>query len=148
MVTWKSASTSSRNASKASSVRSSSSISSTGAPATSGSSACSSGRLIRNFREHVVRQPLAVDPALGLGEPYRDHLGGVVPFIDGRRDIEALVALQRISRRPSVVDSTLAISVLPTPASPSRKIGRPCAAPGTARWRASDRRGSRPSEER
>ena len=46
-VTWKSERISRRNASNASSARSSSLISSTGGPATSGSSACNSGRLIR-----------------------------------------------------------------------------------------------------
>ena len=30
----------------------------------------------------------------GLGEPDRHHLRGIVPFVDRRRDVEALVALQ------------------------------------------------------
>jgi hypothetical protein len=47
IVIWKSASTSSRKASKGSSARSSSSISSTGGTARSGSMACSSARWIR-----------------------------------------------------------------------------------------------------
>jgi hypothetical protein len=46
------------------------------------------------LREHVVGKPVAVDMALGLGEPDCDHLRGVVPLIDGGRDVEALVALQ------------------------------------------------------
>ena len=95
IVTWKSASTSSRNASKASSARSSSSISSTGAPAGSGSSACSSGRLIRNRSENTScssRSRSCV--AFGFGDADRDHLRGVVPFVDRRGDVEALVALQ------------------------------------------------------
>ena len=95
MVTWKSASTSSRNASNASSLRSSSSISSTGAPAGSGSSACSSGRLIRKRSENTscsIRS-LSRSP-LGFGGADRDHLRGVVPFVHRRRDVEPLVALQ------------------------------------------------------
>ena len=95
MVTWKSASTSSRNASNASSARSSSSISSTGAPAVSGSSACSSGRLIRKRSENTsCSMPLAVVLAFGLGDADRDHLRGVVPLVDRRRHVEPFVALQ------------------------------------------------------
>ena len=95
MVTWKSASTSSRNASNASSLRSSSSISSTGAPAGSGSSACSSGRLIRKRSENTsCWMRVAVVLASGLGGADRDHLRGVVPLVDRGRDVETLVALQ------------------------------------------------------
>ena len=95
IVTWKSASTSSRNASNASSVRSSSSISSTGAPAGSGSSACSSGRLIRKRSENTScsMRSLSCSPS-GLGQPDRDHLRGVIPLVDRGRDVEPLVALQ------------------------------------------------------
>ncbi len=46
------------------------------------------------LREHVVGEPVAVDVALRLGEADRDHLRGVVPFIDGGGDVESLVALQ------------------------------------------------------
>ena len=95
IVTWKSASTSSRNASNASSVRSSSSISSTGAPAVSGSSACSSGRLIRKRSENTscsIRSRSCSPSASASAD--RDHLRGVVPLIDRGRDVEALVALQ------------------------------------------------------
>ena len=46
------------------------------------------------FGEHVVGQAVAVDAALGFGEPDRDHLCGVIPLIDRRRDVEAFVALQ------------------------------------------------------
>ena len=72
-----------------------------------------------------MREPLAIDIALGFGEPDRDHLLGVVPLVDRRRDVEALVALQPDQPPPERLASTLAISVLPTPASPSRNSGRP-----------------------
>ena len=76
-------------------MRSSSSISSTGAPAGSGSSACSSGRLIRKRSENTsCDEPVAVDVALGLGEADRDHLRRIVPLIDRGGDVEPLVALQ------------------------------------------------------
>ena len=95
MVIWKSASTSSRNASNASSVRSISSISSTGAPAVSGSSACSSGRLIRKRSENTsCSSACAVALAFGFGDADGDHLRGVIPFVDRGRDVEAFVALQ------------------------------------------------------
>ena len=127
IVTWKSTSTSSRKASNASSVRSSSSISSTGGAGRSGSSACSSGRLIRKRSEKMsCSSRVAVELACGFGQPDRDHLRGVVPLVDGGGDVEALVALQpdQPAARASAA-STLAISVLPTPASPSRNSGRP-----------------------
>ena len=44
--------------------------------------------------EHVVLEPLAVVRALGLGDADRDHLRGVVPLVDRGRDVEPLVALQ------------------------------------------------------
>ena len=44
--------------------------------------------------EHVVFDLRAVAIALRFGDPDRDHLRGVIPFIDRGRDIEALVALQ------------------------------------------------------
>ena len=39
-------------------------------------------------------QPLAIVIALGLAEPDRDHLRGVIPLVDRGRDVEPLVALQ------------------------------------------------------
>ena len=39
-------------------------------------------------------EPRAVMLAFGLRHPDRDHLGGVVPFIDRGRDVESLIALQ------------------------------------------------------
>ena len=94
-VIWKSASTSSRKASKASSVRSSSSMSSTGAPAGSGSSACRSGRSDEvAVGEQVALELRPVDRAARLGEADRHHLPGIVPLVDGGGDVEALVALQ------------------------------------------------------
>ena len=44
--------------------------------------------------EHVVLDPLAVVVAFGLGDADRDHLRGVIPLVDRRRDVEPLVALQ------------------------------------------------------
>ena len=32
--------------------------------------------------------------AFGFRDPNRNHLRGVIPLVDGRRNIEALVALQ------------------------------------------------------
>ena len=95
IVTWKSASTSSRNASNASSVRSSSSISSTGAPARIGLERLQQRPLDQEaVGEHIVLQPLAVGIAFGFAEPNRDHLRGVIPFIDRGRNVEPFVALQ------------------------------------------------------
>ena len=95
IVIWKSPSTSRRNASNASSVRSISSIKSTGAPAVSGSSACSSGRLIRKRSENTsCSSDCAVVGAFGFGDANGDHLRGVIPFVDRRGDVEAFVALQ------------------------------------------------------
>ena len=95
IVTWYSASTSSRYASNGSSVRSSSSISSTGAMPSSGASASQQRPLQQEpRREDVVRERVAIDVARGLGEPDLDHLPRVVPLVDRRRDVEAFVALQ------------------------------------------------------
>ena len=44
--------------------------------------------------EDVVLEPLAIVLALRLGDADRDHLRGVVPFVDRRRDVEPFVALQ------------------------------------------------------
>ena len=146
IVTWKSASTSSRNASKASSVRSSSSISSTGAPAGSGSSACSSGRLIRKRSENTsLLDALAVALAFGLGErgsrssarrnsTHRPRTRRRAP-----RSIAAGSAGGRASR-PAPWRSR---SCRRRPRLRGRAAG-PFAAPGTARSRASGRRDSRP----
>ena len=146
MVTWKSASTSSRNASNASSVRSSSSISSTGAPAGSGSSACSSGRLIRKRSENTSlwMRSLSCSPSASASAD-RDHLRGVVPLVDRGRDVEPLVALQADQpaaerRRPAPWRSR---SCRRRPRLRGRSAG-PSSAPGTARSQASGRRGSWP----
>ncbi len=59
------------------------------------------------------------------GKPDLQHLRRIIPLVDGGGDIEAFVALQpdqRPVRAPSA--SALAISVFPTPASPSRNSGR------------------------
>ena len=45
-------------------------------------------------REDVVRQPFAVLLPGRFREPDLDHLARVVPFVDGRRDVEPFVALQ------------------------------------------------------
>ncbi len=44
--------------------------------------------------EDVLLQPGAVDHAFGLRQPDRHHLRGVVPLVDGRGDVQPLVALQ------------------------------------------------------
>ncbi len=44
--------------------------------------------------EHIVFEASAVVFAFGLRDADRDHLRGVVPLVDSRRDVEALVALQ------------------------------------------------------
>ena len=77
------------------------------------------------LREHVVLEPRAIVLAFGLGDADGDHLRGVVPLVDRGGDIEALIALQPDQPPAERRDSTLAISVLPTPASPSRNSGRP-----------------------
>ena len=46
------------------------------------------------FVEDVGGKLAAVVHALRLGEPDLDHLAGVVPLVDRRGDVEALVALQ------------------------------------------------------
>ena len=145
MVTWKSASTSSRNASNASSVRSSSSISSTGAPAGVGLQRLQQRPLdqeaARRTRRARCRSRSML--AFGLGEPDRDHLRGVVPLVDRGRDVEALVALQADQpaaerRRQHLGDLGLADAGL------AFEEQRPAhaAARGTARSRASGRRDS------
>ena len=147
MVTWKSASTSSRNASNASSVRSSSSISSTGAPAGVGLERLQQRPLDQEaLGEHVVLEPLAVVLAFGLGDADRDHLRGVVPLVDRGGDVEALVALQPDQpaaerRGQHLGDLGLADAGL------AFEEQRPAhlAARETARSPASGRRGSRPS---
>ncbi len=45
-------------------------------------------------REHVLAESLAAGAPLGLGEPDLDHLARVVPLVDRRCHVEALVALQ------------------------------------------------------
>ena len=46
------------------------------------------------FGKHVVFDALAVTLAFGFGETNGDHLRTVVPFVDGGRNIQPLVALQ------------------------------------------------------
>ena len=46
------------------------------------------------FGEHVVLEPFAVTLAFRFGGADRDHLRGVIPLIDRRGDVEALVTLQ------------------------------------------------------
>ena len=46
------------------------------------------------LREEVAFEGAAVDIAAGFGEADRHHLAGIVPFVDGRGDVETLVALQ------------------------------------------------------
>ena len=95
IVTWKSESASSRNASNGSSVRSSSSMSRTGGPA-----------VLRLHRleqrpadevalgEELLGERVPVGRALRLGGADRHHLRRKVPLVDGAGGVEALVALQ------------------------------------------------------
>ena len=46
------------------------------------------------LREDVVLDAILVMLAGGFGQPDRHHLGGIVPFIDRARDVEAFVALK------------------------------------------------------
>ncbi len=143
-VTWKSDRTSSRNASKASSVRSSSSIRAPAPDPSAPTGPAGSAGGSDSARKQLGFQPLAVGLAGGFRQPIAIICPALVPLVDGRGDIEPLIALQPDQRRPSVVASTLAISVLPTPPRP------PAAAPahshreGTARSTAPCRRHSRP----
>jgi len=52
------------------------------------SSACSSGRLIRNAPKYVGAERLAAAVAGRFGQADFDHLPRVVPFVDGRTDIQ------------------------------------------------------------
>ena len=66
-----------------------------------------------------------VDAAGRLGEADLDHLPRVVPLVDRRRRCRGLRSTAGArAGAPSAAASTLAISVLPTPASPSRNSGR------------------------
>ena len=38
--------------------------------------------------------PFAIGLFGGFGKPDRHHLRGVIPFVDGRRDVEPFIALQ------------------------------------------------------
>ncbi len=95
IVTWNSASSSSRYPSNSSSARSISSISRTAGRVRAGSIACSSGRLIRKASLYSSRRaPVAVQLARGLEDAQLDELPGVIPLVDRVRDVEPLVALQ------------------------------------------------------
>ena len=72
--------------------------------------------------EQVVRTQRVT---LGLGQPDRQQLARVVPFVGGLGDVDALVALQSDQRRAQRRASDFAAEVLPTPASPSSRIGWP-----------------------
>ena len=96
MVSWFSASTSSRKASNGSSARSSSSISSTG------ERSWVSASQQRPLDQHLARvEALAEalarrrvgDAVRRLGQPDLHHLPRHVPFVGGLGDVEALVAL-------------------------------------------------------
>src|SRR5579871_5959863 len=94
MVIWKSERISRRYASNASSARSSSSINNTGAPATSGSSACNNGRLIRKRSAKISPEscsrsvsPLASARRIAI-------ICSAVPLVDSGGRIETLIALQ------------------------------------------------------
>ena len=73
------------------------------------------------LREHVVvAQPVV---PRGFGEPDRQQLARVVPLVERLAGVDALVALEPNERRVERRASDLAASVLPTPASPSSRIG-------------------------
>ena len=76
--------------------------------------------------EHVVLDALAVALAFRFRQPNGDHLRAVIPLIDGGRKCRAPRSIAGGSAgAPASLASTLAISVLPTPASPSTNSGRP-----------------------
>jgi hypothetical protein len=96
-----------------------------GAMPSSGDSASSSGRFSRK-RGAKMSCASARDRRAGrFREPDLDHLPRIVPFVRRRRDVEPFVALEPDELPVERLASTLASSVLPTPASPSRNIGRP-----------------------
>ena len=105
-------------------LRSISSTSSTGAFTRAGSMAWSSGRCSR--KSWTEELPLGRRLVARLEQADVHHLSGVVPLVNGVVDVEALVALQadQVGRR-GCRRGLLATSVLPVPASPSRKSGRP-----------------------
>ena len=88
---------------------------------------------IERLEERPADQEVGPEDVVGRGpggfaacleQPDLEHLARVVPLVDGARDVEPLVALQADERSSSVAARTLASSVLPTPASPSRSSGR------------------------
>ena len=161
-VTWKSDRISSRYASNSSSARSISSMSRTGAIAV--------GRLERLEQrpadqevgpEDVVRGRV-LGLAARLEQPDLEHLARVVPLVDGRVDVEALVALEPDQRRARATrpgpwrarscrrrPRPRAAAAGPAPGRgrrPSRAIGRRCSPasgsrPGSPRWNACPRGG-------
>ena len=76
------------------------------------------------FGEHTAFQRLAVLDARGFSHADFDHLRRIVPFINGGGNVQPFIALQPDQRASQRLAKTLAISVLPTPASPSRNSGR------------------------
>ena len=72
----------------------------------------------------VGRERVLVDLALRLGEPDLDHLARIVPLVDRRCGIEALVALQPHQRAAERARQHLGDLGLADPASPSRNSGR------------------------
>src|SRR5438093_3422760 len=92
MEIWKSESSSSRKASNSSSERSISSIRSTGGVASSLSMASSSGRRSRNSELKISRS--AARRSSPSHQPDVEKLAGIVPLVDGMRQVDALVALE------------------------------------------------------
>ena len=127
IVIWKSASTSSRNASNGSSARSSSSISSTGgAGARRRSPAAADARSGTASLNRSRASALAVRVAPSrFGQADLHHLPRRSSIRTRRRRGRALRSTAGGSAaRPSSAASVLAISVLPVPGSPSRNSGR------------------------
>ena len=105
-------------------------MSSTGAPPGAGFQGLQQRALDQELpRKDVLlhrldRSAVATAPT-ELRQSDADHLPGIVPLVDGRRDVQPLVALQ--SHEPASEHprrGPRATSVFPTPASPSRKSGR------------------------
>ena len=144
IVTWKSESASSRNASNGSSVRSSSSISRTGGP---------SGLRLHRLEqrpadqealgEELLGQRVPVGLALRLGGADRHHLRRKVPLVDRARRVEPLVALQPDQpppeRRPTAPWRSRSCRRRPRP---RERAAARASAPGRRRSRARGRRRS------
>ena len=129
IVTWKSESSSSRNASNSSSARSISSMSSTGG---------TRHRVLDRLQQRPPLQELAPKSSCSVSAGFDrvtrlqsadvEQLTRVVPVVEGVCDVDALVALEPDQTVAETAASADASSVLPTPASPSSRSGFPARA--------------------